>query len=1333
MIDPDSVTNVFTVKHWTSSKANDVYVFFNGDTKTKKDTIYKDKKTKHVHYIDHIIDTGITVQQLKYTISKYCDFTTESESNEMYLWGTHSPNTDYLIHFLKSVFSKDPSSSPESMIDIISMFFEINAKDKEAILEDFSVSSLYELLKDKNMCRSIGFTYMDLNDNLESFNPNPFSKQHTIFNKKTLRTKSYMNSLLYTTDMMNSINVITKDSKVTNDIYFPNHTDSGDNKGFDIRESFQKGFQSYDLRVDNWVHKTIYLILRVLPYTHDLDINLRHVFNSATTSKEMPLVILRNKGSNVYKVNKKYLNSIDKHIIKKISERDATVNTRGVSNLICYFNTNTVGFILVLSKNGSYKIKYLFKQHHFAKIHEIANSFDIIAPFLKSIDDVNLHIMNKQTNIFNSPFIEVSDYTTHTVVSLLDKKIDASKLISNLKKANLVFDLISRDTNIIMLKFKEVSNFFNVDSVSNLIYKNRELSDTELIELIQETFNLSSTEAESELAEKRTNININYTKKGKNIFAIRDYHTSVSVKLNIMSDSAIRVITTNTQHLKYVERLIMYIIYMSLQDITNMGNNKSKSDKPPTESSNERTTFEDILENYDEDFDLSAFDDLGLDDDIDERPSIHRETDVDGIENDEEDFDHGSNTVSKHDYTTHVLKKLQAADPVLFKWTPANTVKKTTNYSGKCGAVNYRQPIVISKSEKENIDKQYPNSYTGYVQTGSTEELLNKNYYICPKIWCRVSRISMSAADLKKYNDKCPTGEEPLFFPKKGTEPEKNYFMNRLGKEIHYPILMDKSKHPLNLSIPCCGKVIPKKMTKNDNAIYISKVSSETILENEKYGVLSEAIDNILNDGMNCVGIIDRTKECFVRTGTDSNLDSLLDVLKKIYDVDDFISYVCDKLSMEEYIFMNQGHTVRTFINEYEVTKIHDVSEFKIFKKAILANKKYILQHNLKKEMSVLKELTSFTLTAPDEHYGTIIRQFLIFRSFTNYKKFLASDVFHKRIDDVIDLVNLVPQPNKNHINILFLEFDESNIYLLNSKYNNIFKTFDFNRNTSIIIKINTKFEFMSKITNKTKQIRFSSVEIAPLLKMIFKENKNIDPPDSPKYENTVQMYVMGMNFKIHGMIRGDSKIIPFRTDEVLQYNHISNKSFIFVDQLTEYQLDWSLKSEFNIDDRMQTELVQKQFNKKYNILNFRVFTHEFTDNHNTNEDTIIYNLTKRIEKNKTLFSAYKILIHDMAHFTMKEKCFILKDFLAKHKIEIDDNLSSYILHKLLTIDIVDFQRYFMNNKLILSDEEVLLTHEDILKGELDNIYEEVFSVLFPQKLSIDDYANTITQIKMDL
>ena len=99
----------------------------------------------------------------------------------------------------------------------------------------------------------------------------------------------------------------------------------------------------------------------------------------------------------------------------------------------------------------------------------------------------------------------------------------------------------------------------------------------------------------------------------------------------------------------------------------------------------------------------------------------------------------------------------------------------------------------------------------------------------------------------------------------------------------------------------------------------------------------------------------------------------------------------------------------------------------------------------------------------------------------------------------------------------------------------------------------------------------------------------------------------------------------------------------------------------------------------------------------------------------------------------MKEKCFILKQFLAKHKIDIDENLSSYILHKLLTIDIVDFQRYFMNNKLILSDEEVLLTHEDILKGELDNIYEEVFSVLFPQKLSIDDYANTITQIRMDL
>lgn len=1333
-IDSNISKNVFKIKYWTSVTTNDVYVFFNGDENHKKnDELYRDKKTKQVYYMNHIISDSFSIQHIKYTIQKFCNI--GENYDELYLWGWHRPNQEYLIHFLHSVFSKEQTQSPSTLIDAISMFFNLNSSEKHQMMNDFTYTSVFDILRKKEMCRTVGFSYLDIYDHLELLNPNPFGKQYIMINQTNLQSKSYMNTLLYTTDILNELNVVSKQSvgMDRNTLYFPNFKDSGDNKSYDVRSLFQHNFHSTDLGVHNWSHKTIYLTLRVLPYTHDLNLNIRHIFNNITTTEYMPLVIFRDRGTNTYKVNQKYLNVIDKQVLTKIKERDGSSNTRGVATLICHFNTNTVRFTLILSRNGSYKIKYSFKKQYFVIIEDISNSFEHISPMLKSIDDVNIHIINRNTNIFNSPYVEVTDYSTNSVISLLDGNINTSLLISNIKQSSLLFDFVNRNNNTIVIKFKEVSNFYNIDSVSNLIYKNRELSDPELIELIQTTFNLSQTDAESELTEKRSNINMNYTKKGKNIFAIRDHHTSVNVRLNIMSDSSIRIVTTNTQHIKYVERLIMYIIYLSQNDVSQIGLNINNVDEQSSNTNTKGPTYDDILENYDEEFDLSAFDDIGLDANIDDRPSVNRETNID-LNDDEEILynDKSTTEYKKNDYTQIVLKTLQVADPLLFKWTPANSDDKKANYSGKCGAVNFRQPIVINKMEKENIDKNYPDSYTGFVQTGSTEELRNKNYYICPKIWCRVSRVSLSDQDLKKYNNKCPSGEEPLFFPKKGTK--NNYFLNRLGQEVHYPILMDKSKHPYGLQMPCCGKVIPKDEKKNETAIYISRVSHKVILDNEKYGVLSTVLDKILNKGMDCVGIIDRTKNCFVRMGTDPNKDSLLDCLQRIYNVEDIISYVCEKLTLEKYIFLNNGHTLKTFIDNYEVSKIYDPFEFEIFKKAMLANKKYVKQFNLSTAVYLLKDMKSFDLKVADEHYGIIMRQFLVFRSFSNFKKYFASDIFYKRIDDVIDLVKYLPTINNQFLNVLFINLDETDVFLINSKYTNIFKTFNFNNDTAIIIQINSQFEVISKITNKTKLYTFASDQIEQLLNMIFVKNKNLDEKKSKKYGDDIKRYVMGMDFKIRGIMREDSKIIPLHPDEVINYELIKNKSFIFIDQVPDFELDWKVISEFNIDETMKKELERKYFNKKDNKLNFKIFVHNFVDdNNNSNEDTVIYNITKAIEKNKKLLSTYRILIHDLAHFTMKEKRFILSEFLNKNKIKIDDSISTYVLHKLLTIDISSFQHYYMNNKLSLSNEEVILTHEDVLEGKLDTIHGSVFSTIFPRQTSIGDYANTITQIKIQI
>ena len=55
-----------------------------------------------------------------------------------------------------------------------------------------------------------------------------------------------------------------------------------------------------------------------------------------------------------------------------------------------------------------------------------------------------------------------------------------------------------------------------------------------------------------------------------------------------------------------------------------------------------------------------------------------------------------------------------------------------------------RQPIVLTKEEKDNIDENYPGAYDDFLQYGTTKKHKDSFYYICPKIWCPKSKIALN-------------------------------------------------------------------------------------------------------------------------------------------------------------------------------------------------------------------------------------------------------------------------------------------------------------------------------------------------------------------------------------------------------------------------------------------------------------------------------------------------------------------------------------------------------------------------------------------------------------
>lgn len=140
--------------------------------------------------------------------------------------------------------------------------------------------------------------------------------------------------------------------------------------------------------------------------------------------------------------------------------------------------------------------------------------------------------------------------------------------------------------------------------------------------------------------------------------------------------------------------------------------------------------------------------------------------------------------------TNPFLKELQKKDPAVILQGKDG---RSNIYARSCQS--YRQPVVLTKAEKERIDRKSPGSYTKAMKYGSTPE--NEHYYICPRFWCFKNNVSMTEEQVR--NGECD--KEYLFEFKNKNNPiehedaEGNYIK-------HYPGFIKKPG--LKHCMPCC-------------------------------------------------------------------------------------------------------------------------------------------------------------------------------------------------------------------------------------------------------------------------------------------------------------------------------------------------------------------------------------------------------------------------------------------------------------------------------------------------------------------------------------------------
>ena len=145
------------------------------------------------------------------------------------------------------------------------------------------------------------------------------------------------------------------------------------------------------------------------------------------------------------------------------------------------------------------------------------------------------------------------------------------------------------------------------------------------------------------------------------------------------------------------------------------------------------------------------------------------------------------------------LKRLQEREPTLFFKSTDGT---HSQYSRMCLWSAKRQPVILTKEEKERIDKEAPGSYDNVVEYGTDSK--NPFYYICPRFWDLKHNISVHPSKVKPEN----LISRDVPDSKKHLNIQTKYIVE-ISKPGKLPSYMTRvgflsKQHPQGYYMPCC-------------------------------------------------------------------------------------------------------------------------------------------------------------------------------------------------------------------------------------------------------------------------------------------------------------------------------------------------------------------------------------------------------------------------------------------------------------------------------------------------------------------------------------------------
>jgi len=852
-------------------------------------------------------------------------------------------------------------------------------------------------------------------------------------------------------------------------------------------------------------------------------------------------------------------------------------------------NLEDIFFSMVLYDNGVYDVKVNALTHVVIKPEQLVAAFRNVNKVLDDVEDIlalqkGTYYRLSDDVLSSSPpfFVDFVDFEMSHMVQL-QSIANVNDIRTWAQSMYPIVDLIdsSKDGSIVNMKYKRVDNFLSMDAIDEYINKNFQLSKDELVEKLQKIFMLKEDDAEKAYQEKMDKLKLNIVKKALSQFHKPRYNNGILIQIHVLNQVQAKVVLKGVRNMAILGNVLRFI-KMACETKSHKGKltkaDKQNLDKIIELEKEDKDVFmkSNSSSEADENDDIIGDDDaFNVDDDLydfgddDEPMAVDAAAEVShvpvsiakGIKEKDDGDDDANETIEEFDlnllnevetnpkikrkYLKLIMNKLLEKDYDLFNYKSkvddgkGGKTQEFKNYSTLCQTNDRRQPVVLTATEKANIDANYPGSYSEALPAGSTDDMKEKFQYICPKIWCPISNVSLTDKDLERFNNRCPPphSEPPIFMQSKHwmSDEKVDGKMVKMESSIanRHPGFLKEEKHPRGFSVPCCFKTknrlakgkeeLPKTGKKakavtdetvavegeektvavpnvvvpadvnHGNERYVHKLQG-VVMEEGRYGVLPENLALYFGSSK-CYGLVKEDPVCYVRKGV-SQANSLFACFVHVLNntavrtTDQFIRLIRDEMSPVEYITMHGGNTLKTFYNEN--MSIFDKDNFSNFKGWFLSKRdaqvEYVKRFRLQGVQKALADMSG----KPDaaELTDDIQREFMIYNSMTHYMMYLASNV-PKHHEECLDLVNpRMEWLNPLGINIIIIETTgEDSVVMQCPKYYGSRQYIDLTRPFAFIIKQGAQYEPIASIVLRAGSVRevttFSYVGNAMVKKLV--------------------------------------------------------------------------------------------------------------------------------------------------------------------------------------------------------------------------------------------------------